>query len=182
MAAVASRYAKALADIVLDPKSQLTGEQAVEHIRAFEQMLASSEELRNVLLSPAVPPARKRAVVQELTSRLQVSPLLRNFLYVVIDHRRIPILSEIRKAFERYLDENAGIVRAGITSALELNEQQREAVTQKLSQMVGKRVKSEFSVDPDLLGGVVARIGSTIYDGSVRGQLQSLRRKLLAEA
>lgn len=182
MAAVASRYARALADIVLDPKSHLTGEEALTQIGAFEEVLASSEDLRNVLLSPAVPPGRKRAVVRELAGRLQASPLILNFLYVVIDHRRITALGEIRKAFEHYLDENAGIVRAEVTSALDLTEQQRAAVTEKLSGMTGKRVRSEFLVDPNLMGGVVARIGSTIYDGSVRGQLQSLRTKLLAEA
>ena len=182
MAAVASRYARALADIALDPRSELPGLQAVEQVRSFEALLETSPDLRNVLLSPAVSPARKRAVVRELGNRLGISTLVRNFLFVVIDHRRAPILTEIREALERYLDESLGIVRADVASALELSEQQREAVTVKLSEMTGKRVRSKFSVDADLLGGIVARIGSTTYDSSVKGELQALRRKLMSHA
>ncbi len=182
MAAIASRYARALADSLLDSKSQLTGPDAVEQLRSFEAMLESSPDLRNVLLSPAVPPARKRSVVRELGDRIGLASLIRNFIYVVIDHRRTRYIPEIREVLERYLDESLGVVRAEVSSALELTPQQRETVTEKLSGMTGKRVKSKFVVDEDLVGGITARIGSTIYDGSVRGQLQAMRRKLMSEA
>lgn len=182
MPAVASRYARALADIVLSGKSTLTAEEAVEQVRAFEELVESSDDLRNVLLSPSVPPARKRAVIKGIGERMEISRIIRNFLYVVIDHRRIPILPAIRRAFENYVDETLGIVRAEVAAALDLTEPQRGMITEKLSRLTGKRVESKFSVDPDLVGGIVARIGSTIYDGSVRGQLLALRRKLVSEA
>lgn len=182
MPAVALRYAKALADIVLGKNAGITPEQALEQVRAFEELIDTVDDLRNVLLSPSVPPARKRAVVKQIGEQIGTSHIICHFLYVVIDHRRIPMLGAIRKAFENYVDEVLGIVRADVTAALELTEQQRDMVTEKLSQLTGKRVESKFSVDPELLGGIVARIGSTIYDGSVRGQLMGLRRKLVGEA
>jgi F-type H+-transporting ATPase subunit delta len=182
MAAVALRYARALADLVLSGKGGITPEQAVEQVRAFEELIETSDDLRNVLLSPSVPPARKRAVIRQIGERIETSQIIRNFLYVVIDHRRIPLLAAIRRAFENYVDETLGIIRAEVAAALELTERQREMVTEKLSKLTGKRVESKFSVDPDLVGGIVARIGSTIYDGSVRGQLMALRRKLVSEA
>jgi F-type H+-transporting ATPase subunit delta len=181
MAAVALRYARALADIVLRKGAGITPEQALEQVRAFEELIDTSDDLRNVLLSPSVPPARKRAVVKQIGEQLGTSRIICHFMYVVIDHRRIPMLGEIRKAFQNHVDEVLGIVRADVTAALELTERQRGIVTEKLSQLTGKRVESRFSVDPDLLGGIVARIGSTIYDGSVRGQLTALRRKLVSE-
>jgi F-type H+-transporting ATPase subunit delta len=182
MPAAALRYARALADIVLGGNAGITPEQALGQVRAFEDLIDTSDDLRNVLLSPSVPPARKRAVVKQIGERIGTSRIICHFLYVVIDHRRIPMLGAIRRAFESYVDEVLGIVRADVTAALELTEQQRGLVTEKLARITGKRVESRFSVDPELVGGIVARIGSTIYDGSVRGQLSALRRKLVSEA
>jgi F-type H+-transporting ATPase subunit delta len=179
--AVATRYAKALVDLVTRPGSGLEVSQAAGQLKAFEQALAESTELRHVLLSPAVPGARKRAVVAKLAGRMGISPLIRNFLYVVIGHRRTQILGEIREAAEALLDERMGVVRADVASAVELAGPQRAALAAALGRATGKRVRMEFSVDPGLLGGVKARIGSTVYDGTVRGQLEGLRRELVSE-
>ncbi len=97
---------------------------------------------------------------------------------MIIDHRRIAILDEIREAFELLLDERMGFVRAEVTSAAPLDQQRSAGLESELSNLTGKRMRLRFAVDPELLGGVVARIGSTVYDGSLRGQLQQLRRQL----
>ena len=176
--AVASRYARALADLVLDPSRGLPPEHAVAQIAAFEQLAGASRDLQGVLLSPAVTPARKRAVVERLTSQLGMSRLVRNFLFVIIDHRRTAMLTEIRAAFEALIDERTGAAEADVKSARTLGAAERDGVALSLGRMTGKRVRCKFSVEESLIGGLVARIGSTIYDGSVRGQLDALGRKL----
>jgi len=178
--AVAGRYAKALADAVLAPGAKTDPRQALAELRSFEQIVGSSAELKNVLLSPAVSIGRKRAVVGRLASSVPLSPLMRNFLFVVIDRRRPDILNEIAEAFEAALDERMGLVRADVRSAAPLNESQRTALQQELSRVANKQVRCDFSVDPSLIGGVVARIGSTVYDGSVRTQLETLRERLVS--
>jgi F-type H+-transporting ATPase subunit delta len=179
--AVAARYGRALVDLVVPPRPELTSEAAVAELRLFEQLWDESPDLRNILMSPAVPAARKRAVVSSLAERAGLSRLIRNFLFVVIDHRRIGLLRSIREAFEKLLDERLGVVRVQVSAAQDLSESQRRALTDTLSSVAGRQARLEFATDPSLLGGVVARIGSTIYDGSVRGQLDALRRRLAAD-
>jgi F-type H+-transporting ATPase subunit delta len=176
--AVASKYARALADLVLDPARGLDPQAAVGELAAMERMAADSAELRNVLLSPAVTPARKRAVVARLAGELNVSRLILNFLYVLIDHRRTALLPEIRQAFQGLIDERTGWVEAEVMAARELGANERERVAHRLGRLTGKKVRCKFAVNDSLIGGMVARIGSTIYDGSVRGQLEALRRRL----
>jgi F-type H+-transporting ATPase subunit delta len=129
-----------------------------------------------------VPGSRKKAVVGRIADLLKLSRITRNFLFVLVDHRRIGILSEIIRSFEETVDERLGFARAEIHSARELTERQRATVVPQLERLTGKRVRPHFAVDETLIGGVVARIGSTVYDGSVRGQLASLERRLAAEA
>jgi len=176
--AVASRYARALADLVLDPAGGLPPERAIAELAAFEQLVGGSGDLRNVLLSPAVSPARKRAVVARLAGQLETSRLVRNFLYVIMDHRRTAMLAEIGEAFQSLIDERTGAAEADVTAARELTPAERESVAMRLGSMTGKRVRCKFSVEESLIGGLLTRIGSTIYDGSVRGQLGALGRRL----
>ena len=145
----------------------------------FADALEASSDLRSVLISPAVAPARKRAVVAQLAKQGGISALVRNFLCVVVDHRRTAMLSEIREAFRALMYERMGMVEADISAARELPAGQRRRVAAGLGRLTGKQVQCRFSVDQSLIGGVVARIGSTIYDGSVQGQLKALRRKLM---
>jgi len=179
--ALASRYANALVDVATDPKSAVDPHQILRELRSFEDVLASSAELRNALTSPSVPPARKRAVVGRIGEQLGISRIARNFLFVLTDHRRMAALHEVLESFDLLLDERLGFTRAEISSARELNAQQRAAVSSQLEHLTGKKVRSRYEVNPDLLGGLVARLGSTVYDGSVRGQLQSLGKRLAAE-
>src|SRR5271155_17629 len=176
--AVANRYAHALVDIVLAPGSPLKPEDALAQLRSVESLLQESAELRTALATPAIQNSRKRAVMADLLARIGGSPLIRNFVYVVIDHRRIGIMSDIREAFELQLDERLGFVRAEVSSAAPLSAPLSAGLESELSKLTGKRMRLRFDVDPELLGGVVARIGSTVYDGSVRGELRELGRKL----
>jgi F-type H+-transporting ATPase subunit delta len=177
--AVSMRYARALADAVLDPKSGLEAGRAWQELRSFAELVRDNAELRNVLMSPAVSPARKRAVVSRFAGILSASRLVRNFLFVLIDRRRIALLDEVVDAFEAEIDARLGIVRAQVISAAPLDEPQRAEMQAALGRLAGKQVRANFDVDPALIGGAVARIGSTIYDGSVRGQLDALRTRLV---
>src|ERR1035437_1240629 len=180
LSAVATRYATALADVTT-AAGGLRPDAALSQLRAFESALAASRELENALTTPAVPGSRKRAVVGRIADLLQLSPIARNFLFVLIDHRRIALLGAILTSFDLIVDERLGFARAEVTSPRELTETQRGDINAQLERITGKRVRMRYAVDPALIGGVVARIGSTVYDGSVRGQLQTLGRRLGTE-
>jgi F-type H+-transporting ATPase subunit delta len=107
--------------------------------------------------------------------------MARNFLFVLTDHRRITMLTEVLEAFDLLSDERLGFTRAEISSARELDRGQRDAVSHEFERLTGKKVRMRYAVDGGLLGGLVARIGSTVYDGSVRGQLQALGKRLAAK-
>src|SRR2546425_6689207 len=178
---VASRYARALVDVVLGDRAAVEPERALQEMRAFEQTLKESPELASVLGSPAVAPARKRAVVGRVAASLALSTVVHNFLLVLVDHRRTNMLGEIIGAFETRMDERLGIVPVEVISAHELSQSQQSALTHRLESVTGKRVWLSTGVDPELLGGAMVRIGSTVYDGSVSAQLASLGRRLRAE-
>lgn len=179
---VGSRYARALVDVVLSSHSPLRPGEAVTQLKAVEDLLASSTELRSIMVTPAVPGSRKKAVLEQLAARTGASPLIVNFLKVLVDHKRLTILSGIREAFELLLDEHLGFVRVDVASAAPLDDEQHKQLATELMQISGKQVRMHTTVDPDLLGGVVARLGSTVYDGSIRGQLEAMRRTLTSES
>jgi F-type H+-transporting ATPase subunit delta len=178
LSAVSKRYAQALVDVVTEPGSNIDPQQAMDQLRAVAALVAGSDDLRGALLSPAVSPSRKRAVILKLTTPLNIHNKIRNFLYVVIDHRRVHEIPSIAEAFEVLLDEHLGFVRADVSSAKDLTDSQRAALEAQLTRMAGKKAKLKFTTDPALVAGVVARIGSRVYDGSVRGQLEKLRETL----
>ena len=181
ISAVATRYANALADVVTAPGSGVRPEETLAELRSFESALRSSTALQNALMSPAVSPSRKRAVVGRIADTLKLSRIARNFLFVLIDRRRIAALEGVLHSFEIIIDARLGFARAEVSSARELTDAQRTALNTQLERMTGKRIRMLFAVDASLIGGVVARIGSTVYDGSVRGQLNSLGRRLATE-
>jgi F-type H+-transporting ATPase subunit delta len=119
--------------------------------------------------------------VGRLADALGLSRIARNFLFVLIDRRRIAALESVLHTFEIIVDERLGFARADVASPNELDEAQRTALSAQLERMTGKHIRMRFAVDPSLIGGVVARIGSTVYDGSVRGRLDTLGRRLAAE-
>ncbi|PYT15395.1 MAG: ATP synthase F1 subunit delta [Acidobacteria bacterium] len=180
LSVVAKRYAKALVDVVTAPGSGVDPSRALAELRSIEQLMAASDDLRNALLSPAVSPSRKRAVVAKLIAPMGVCKQVRNFVFVVIDHRRVAEFGSIVEAFETLLDERLGFVRADVSSAHALTDPQRASLEAQLSRLSGRTAKVKFSTDPALLAGVVARVGSVVYDGSVRGQLERLRVKLVS--
>jgi F-type H+-transporting ATPase subunit delta len=177
LSAVSTRYARALVDVVTEPGSGLDPQMAMDQLRQVAAMIAASDDLRNALLSPAVSPSRKRAVIAKL---LNVHAKVRNFIYVVIDHRRVHEIPSIVEAFEVLLDEHLGFVRADVASAQPLSQEQKAALEAQLTRMAGKKAKLNFKTDPALVAGVVARVGSKVYDGSVKGQLERLRTKLIS--
>lgn len=178
LSVVATRYAKAMVEVVTSPKSGLDPTAVGEQLRQVQAVIEPAGDLRNVLLSPAVPPSRKRAVLAKLLAPLGLYKQVLNFLFVVIDHRRVQDIPSIVEAYGALLDQQLGVVRADVVSARPLAEAQQASLETQISRLAGKQAKLKFSTDPDLLAGVVARIGSTVYDGSVRGQLDRLRTKL----
>jgi F-type H+-transporting ATPase subunit delta len=177
-AAVVSRYANALVDVVLSSTSGVTPEQATQQLRDFDAAVRSSADLRNVLASPAISITRKRQVIKDIAGAIGATDTIRNFVLVVNDHGRAAALSEILEAFEAALDARMGFIRAEVRSAYELNQQQQNELTTRLGELAGAPMRMRFHVDPDLIGGVSAKIGSKVYDGSVRGQLSELRGRL----
>jgi F-type H+-transporting ATPase subunit delta len=178
--AVTSRYANALADVVTASGAALDPDAVAAELHAFAGVVGESAELRNALLTPAVAPGRKKAVVERIGAMLGISRIVRNLLFVLVDHRRIAMLPDLATDFEAVMDERLGFARAEVAAASELTAAQRTAVAAELERVTGKRIRARFGVDSALIGGVVARIGSTVYDGSVRGQLASLGHRLSA--
>jgi F-type H+-transporting ATPase subunit delta len=176
--AVVNRYANALADVVLAPRAGVEPAQVVEQLRSFDEAVASARDLRSVLTSPAIPVARKRAVIKDIAEKLGLATVVRNFVLVVSDHRRSDALGQIVEAFEESLDSRLGFVRAEVHSASELSREQQNELSAQLGHLAGAQVRMRFVVEPELIGGVTAKIGSKVYDGSVKGQLAEMRKRL----
>jgi len=168
--AVATRYARAL----LDVSQQDTDPQRVEReVSIFAELMASNANLGNSLINPCIPPDRKRALMTKVVARMgDVLPVTRD---------RLSLLEDILSAYREALMALRGVVRAQVTTSSELPQARVEAITKTLEDATGKKVQVETGVDPAILGGMVTRIGSTIYDGSVAGHLGRLRRRFLSE-
>jgi len=175
MRTVAEHYADALAEVAV---AQESPDKVRREFSDFLGLLEESQELTVLLASPAVSRGNKHAIAQALVERMQASRTLRNFLFVVIDQRRVGLLSEIYRAFEAQLDQRAGITRANVTSAHQLDEAEKKQLVKVLERLSGRRVETAYHLDPTLIAGAVVRVGSTIYDGSVRTQLERLRMRL----
>jgi F-type H+-transporting ATPase subunit delta len=173
--AVARRYAKALADVA-------AGSQALEPVqddlRAFVRLLTEQRELRQFIANPAI--ARKEAVaaVTDIARALGLRPLAVRFLTLLVESGRLGALEPILRAYEEQVDGRLGRVRATVTWAAPLPEAEQAALRQRLAAVTGKTVYLDARTDPALLGGVVAQIGSQVYDGSLRTQLRRMREEL----
>ena len=178
MSAVAERYAAALADVAVERKNSET---IKRNLAAFVEAFSSVADLRNALESPALNAEVKRKVIAEVAGKMGLDVAVRNFIYLVVDHRRTEILPEMEEAFLSELNERLGIVEAEVTSAHELNDDEKRQLRTVLEQRTGKKVEARFQIDGALLGGAIVRLGSTIYDGSVRDQLKRLREQLEME-
>ena len=174
MSVAASRYARALLDILYPAKAE-TG---LEQLRAFSALLGEQPTARLVLENPTVSTDRRKDLLTKLGDALSLDAALRNFLGLLTERNRLDLIEEIIAAYETFLDEKQGVVRARVSSAIALDSAQQGRVAEKLRALTGKKVRMEVTVDPSLIGGLVAQVGSTIYDGSVRQQLQAFRNSL----
>jgi F-type H+-transporting ATPase subunit delta len=176
MASVSRRYARALVDAILAQK--IDADIARLQLRSIGQAVHDSDDLRRVWESPAVPPVQKRAVLDGIVKQMTVAKPIRNFIAILIDNRRIAMLDDIVRQFENELDNQLGFVEAEISSARTLTPGEKRDLENKVERLTSKKVRASYALDPQLLGGVSVRVGSTIYDGSVRGQLEKMRQDL----
>ena len=176
MASVTNTYARAFADVVLERKLDAT--QVLQQTQSLAALVASSADLRQVWEAPSIPAEQKRKLLDAIVARASISREVRNFVAVLIDHRRIEFLDRIVKQFEHELDFRLGFAEAEITSARELNEAARRELESQVEKLTGRKVRARYTEDASLLGGAVIKVGSTIYDGSVNGQLERLREQI----
>jgi F-type H+-transporting ATPase subunit delta len=174
MSVASKRYAKALLD-VLYPNRSAAG---LEQLRKFSSMLAEQADARTVFENPTVAADRRKILLDKIADALGLDAPIRNFLGILIDRNRLDMLGEVISTYEALLDERQGVIQAHVTSALELDRAQQDAVIAKLQSVTGKKVRMKVAVDPSLIGGLVAQVGSTIYDGSIRQQLATFRESL----
>ena len=176
---VSRRYGIALAD-VLSGSGQ---ERAIQdELISWERMISSNPELREAFANPTVPYEQKRAVLNELIAKTKVNPLTANFLQILLKNQRLTALSEINNRLATVIDDRAGAVAAHVTTANPVNEETKRILSEKLSGFTGKSVRLTFEVDDSLIGGVVTRVGSTVYDGSIRTQLDQMEKTLAGQA
>jgi F-type H+-transporting ATPase subunit delta len=173
---VASTYGRAFADVVLS--THLDADRSIAELRAIASLLAESSELRRVWDNPAIPAEQKRRVLDAIAGRDGFSKQVRNLVAVLIDHRRIHFLEPIIAQLEKELDARLGFAEAQITSARALGDAEKGEFEAQVGKLTGKKVRARYRQDASLLGGAMVRVGSTIYDGSVKGQLERMREAI----
>jgi F-type H+-transporting ATPase subunit delta len=173
---VARRYATALADVVT---ASGDADSVRSELKSWEDLIRSNENLRNAFGNPSIAHIKKEGVLEGLLAKAALSRTTANFLRVLLSNSRLMDLDEINQRFESVLEERSGAVRGEVSSAHELSESQRAELKASLEKLTGKRVLLNFTTNKDLIGGVVTRIGSTVYDSSVRTQLENLKEELL---
>ena len=176
MASVASTYARAFADVIL--KAHLDVERAVSELRSVATLLNESSDLRQVWENPAIPVEQKRRVLDVIAQRDAISKQVRNLVAVLIDHRRTHFLNAVIRQLEKELDARMGFAEAEITSVRELDQTEKREFEQQVAKVTGKKVRAHYGRDASLLGGAVVRVGSTVYDGSVKGQLERMKEAI----
>ena len=177
MASVASTYARAFADVVLQRASRRESGRGWACAGLLD-LLAESEDLRRVWENPAVPAEQKRKLLDAIVQREGIEHHVRNLIAVLIDHRRMQFLGRIIEQLRKELDARMGFAEAQITSARELGDAEKRSLESQIEKATGKKVRAHFGLDASLLGGAVVRVGSTIYDGSVKGQLEKIREAI----
>ncbi|WP_260704504.1 ATP synthase F1 subunit delta [Edaphobacter flagellatus] len=178
MSTISLRYAHAFAAVVA--AQHLDADMACQQLSDFNATFQGSHELREVLMNPAITGDQKLKVLDAIAARIGMLPQVRNFLAVVMDHHRFGELSEIIDEYHVVADGNAGFTDAEITSARALDDAGRTQLEEQVSKLIGGRVRATYKEDPTLLGGAVVRVGSTVYDGSIRAQLEQLKQKLVS--
>jgi len=179
MASVVGTYARAFANVVMTKSNLLDPARMLQELHGIEALLQESDPLRRVLENPSIPGNGKRAVLDAITMRLGTTRQVRNFIAVLIDHRRLPLFSEILKQLEQELNDRQGFAEAQVSSARQLSDPEKQMLEAEIARMTGKKVRARYQQDTSLLGGAVVQVGSTIYDGSVKGQLEKIREQLV---
>lgn len=172
---MARRYAVALADVVVARKE---AREVQDELSAWAQMLQDNSQLLEVFRNPTIPYDQKHRVLNALIERTRVRPTTSNFLQVLLQNQRLADLQEINRVFTQELDRRSGVVFAHVTTARPVSEQTQRALHTQLSELTDSNVRLQFAVDEELLGGIVTRIGSTVYDGSVRNRLERIREQM----
>jgi len=180
MASVISVYARAFADVILDRK--LVATKILEELRALDTLLAEHTDLRRVWENPAIAAQQKHAILDAIARREGLARPVRNFAAVLIDHRRTHLFHRVVEQLQHELDERMGFAEAQIRSFRDLSDAEKRALEKRVEKLTGKKVRARYARDTTILGGAVVRVGSTIYDGSVLGQLQRIREQIAGES
>ena len=172
---IARRYAVALADVVIERGE---AHSVQEELLKWGSMVQSSPLLQESLSNPTIPYEKKRNVLKEIIARTRVCQTTANFLQVLLRNQRVKELVEVNRKFAEVLDERSGAIAAYVTTARPVSEESQGALLEELAKLTGKSVRLTFAIDEELIGGMVTRIGSTVYDGSVRDQLRRIEQTL----
>jgi F-type H+-transporting ATPase subunit delta len=175
MGSIARRYAKALFGLAVDADRV---EAWATALLSLQQVIDGSADLQDVLSNPVYSKEQRRAIVEKLAAALSLEAAPRDLLFLLGDRNRLSYLPAIVTTFRDLADAHLGRLRAKVTSAVKLEDGQAQSIADKLSQATKMKVLLDRSVDPAILGGVVAQVGSLVYDGSVRTQLEDLRQQL----
>jgi F-type H+-transporting ATPase subunit delta len=176
MASVTRIYARALADVVFETRQDVA--KTLAELHALSALLHANPDLRRVWENPAIAAEQKRGVLDAIAQRERFSRPVRNFVAVLIDHRRIHFFDAIIEQLGHELDARLGFAEAQITSTRDLSDAERRTLEGQVEKLTGKKVRAKYSRDSTILGGAIVRVGSTIYDGSVLGQLQRIREQI----
>ena len=175
--AVAKRYARALFDVARSERLDL--EQIGNELDAAATFVQSNEALQRVLSNPAIPVARKRGVMEQLLLRNPLTAVVSRTLLLLADRDRLVLLPDLAAAYRVRLMDHHQVVRAEVTTAVPLPPDRLSALQQGLAEVTGRQVQLDTHVDPSIVGGAIARIGSTVYDGSITTQLQKMKKQLI---
>jgi F-type H+-transporting ATPase subunit delta len=178
MAIFASRYARAFADVIFEMK--LNAKSVQGQLADFAAAWHESRDLREFFTDPSFPVDQKVSFLDKLNAKLKMAQQTRNFIAVLIRNNRIAGLDDVIVRLRRELNQRLGISEAKVTSARKLDDQERKELEQQIAALTGGTVEAQFEEDSSLLGGAVVQVGSTVYDGSVRGRLDRLREELTA--
>ena len=179
MAVVDLRYARALDEVVVEQK--LSRDAVAAQLNDFQETFAGSPALREILENPSVPEEQKLRVLDAMASRMGMDRTVRNFVAVAMSHSRLHEMPEIVEAYLERADTDGGIAEAEVTSARPLDGEGKRSLEASIASLTGgTSVRATYREDPALLGGAVIRVGSTVYDGSVRGQLEQIRQRMMS--
>ena len=163
---------------VLYPEKAEAGRQQLQE---FLALLNNQPDARRFLENPTTAVDRRKRLLKEIFDALSLDRRVANFIGILVDRDRLPILEKIVEAYQKLLDDRLGILRARVTAAYSLNTSEQRELMARLERATGKQVRMEVAVDPSLIGGVIAQVGSTIYDGSVRHQLQAFKSRVVED-